>query len=55
MFRRALGDRDLLGKRRKEWLVERLAIIAAIEHITAMLGDWALNATALDAAGRTPP
>jgi len=51
MFHKALGDRDLSGKHREEWLIERLAIIAAIEHITAMLGDWALNATALDAAG----
>jgi uncharacterized protein len=51
MFNKALGDRDLPAKRREEWLIERLSIIAAIEHITAMLGDWALNAPALDAAG----
>jgi predicted metal-dependent hydrolase len=51
MFQEALGDRDLAGKGHQEWLIERLAIIAAIEHITAMLGDWALNAAALDAAG----
>jgi predicted metal-dependent hydrolase len=53
MFRKALGDRDLNAspKHREEWLIERLAIIAAIEHITAMLGNWALNASALDAAG----
>jgi predicted metal-dependent hydrolase len=54
MFQKALGDRDLAGKGHQEWLIERLAIIAAIEHITAMLGDWALNATALDAAGADP-
>jgi predicted metal-dependent hydrolase len=51
MFFKALGDRDLISKRREEWLIERLAIIAAIEHITAMLGNWALNSPALDAAG----
>jgi predicted metal-dependent hydrolase len=51
MFQKVLGDRDLSGKRSDEWLIERCSIIAAIEHITAMLGDWALNATALDAAG----
>ena len=51
MFQKVLGDRDLSGKRSDEWMIERCSIIAAIEHITAMLGDWALNATALDAAG----
>jgi uncharacterized protein len=54
MFAKALGDRDLLSKRREEWLIERLSIIAAIEHITAMLGNWALNSPALDAAGADP-
>jgi hypothetical protein len=54
MFNKALGDRDLVSKRREEWLVERLSIIAAIEHITAMLGNWALNSPALDAAGADP-
>lgn len=54
MFQKALGDRDLISKRREEWLIERLSIIAAIEHITAMLGNWALNSPALDAAGADP-
>ncbi|MGH3883358.1 MAG: metal-dependent hydrolase [Pseudonocardiaceae bacterium] len=54
MFQKVLGDRDLPAKRRQEWLIERLAIIAAIEHITAMLGNWALNATALDTADADP-
>jgi predicted metal-dependent hydrolase len=54
MFFKALGDRDLISKRREEWLIERLSIIAAIEHITAMLGNWALNSPALDAAGADP-
>ncbi|MGH3777589.1 MAG: metal-dependent hydrolase [Pseudonocardiaceae bacterium] len=54
MFQQVLGDRDLPAKRRQEWLIERLAIIAAIEHITAMLGNWALNASALDAADADP-
>ena len=54
MFGKALGDRDLVSKRREEWLIERLSIIAAIEHITAMLGNWALNSPALDAAGADP-
>ncbi|HEV7450143.1 MAG TPA: metal-dependent hydrolase [Pseudonocardiaceae bacterium] len=54
MFQKALGDRDLPATRREEWLIERLSIIAAIEHITATLGNWALNATALDAADADP-
>ncbi|MGW4482377.1 metal-dependent hydrolase [Amycolatopsis sp. NPDC004368] len=51
MFRRLLGDRAGAGE---EWLVERLAIIAAIEHYTAFLGQWVLDAKALDAAGSDP-
>ncbi len=54
MFQKLLGDRDLPAERREEWLVERLAIVAAIEHITALLGNWALNSPALDAAGADP-
>ncbi|MBA0125739.1 metal-dependent hydrolase [Haloechinothrix sp. YIM 98757] len=54
MFRRLLGDRDLHGKAAEEWLVERLAIIAAIEHFTAFLGQWILDASGLDAAGADP-
>lgn len=54
MFRKLLGDRDLPADRAEEWLVERLAIVAAIEHITALLGNWSLNSPALDAAGADP-
>ena len=32
LFRKLLGDRDLTGRAAEEWLVERLGIIAAIEH-----------------------
>ncbi|MGL4305055.1 MAG: metal-dependent hydrolase [Mycobacteriaceae bacterium] len=35
-------------------LVERLSVIAAIEHVTAFLGDWVLNAQALDSANIHP-
>ncbi|MDT7723934.1 MAG: uncharacterized protein QOI21_510 [Actinomycetota bacterium] len=51
LFRKLLGDRDLEGKPREEWLVERLAVVAAIEHYTAFLGQWILDSTPLDAAG----
>lgn len=51
MFRKLLGDRGLTGKKREEWLIERLAVVAAIEHYTAFLGQWVLDASPLDAAG----
>ncbi|WP_214366205.1 metal-dependent hydrolase [Pseudonocardia sp. H11422] len=54
MFRRALDDRGLTGKRAQEWLVERIALTAAVEHLTAYLGQWVLDARALDTAGTHP-
>jgi len=39
---------------RRPWLVHRLGIIAAVEHFTAVLGAWVLEADALDAAGADP-
>jgi len=55
LLRRLLGDRRITDDRkREEWLIERLAVIAAIEHITAFLGNWILNSPALDAAGADP-
>lgn len=47
-FQERLGDRGLTGQAAEEWLVERLALIASIEHVTAVLGHWILNAPALD-------
>ena len=54
MFQRLLGDRRLEGKKKEEWLIERLALVAAVEHVTAFLGNWVLNTPALDAAGGDP-
>lgn len=54
MFRKLLGDRELTGRRHRQWLIERVAVVAAIEHITAQLGNWALNSPGLDAAGADP-
>jgi predicted metal-dependent hydrolase len=34
--------------------MERVALIAAIEHYTAFLGDWVLNAEELDRRGADP-
>ncbi|RRQ28442.1 metal-dependent hydrolase [Rhodococcus sp. Eu-32] len=45
LFGRALGNRTHHGQNS---LVERVALIAAVEHLTAFLGDWVLNADALD-------
>lgn len=51
LFQRILGDRGLEGKAKEEWLVMRVSVVAAIEHLTAVLGNWVLNTPALDAAG----
>jgi predicted metal-dependent hydrolase len=55
LFRRILGDRPRLkGNEEREHVIERVAIVAAIEHYTAFLGDWILNAPALDRAKAHP-
>jgi len=54
MFGRLLGPRSLSGLRAQNYLAERLAVIAAIEHVTAFLGDWVLNADGLDRVGVDP-
>ncbi|MGW7414586.1 metal-dependent hydrolase [Streptomyces sp. NPDC054863] len=55
LFEKLLGDRTLPpGRPRRWWLLERIAIIAAIEHYTAFLGDWVLNADELDRRGADP-
>ncbi len=55
IFQRILGDRPALTARaRQEYLIERLAMIAAIEHVTAFLGDWILNSPGLDRAKADP-
>ncbi|MCB5180893.1 metal-dependent hydrolase [Streptomyces antimicrobicus] len=55
LFEKLLGDRTLPpGRARVWWLKERVALIAAIEHYTAFLGDWVLNAEELDRRGADP-
>ncbi|HEX3707133.1 MAG TPA: metal-dependent hydrolase [Mycobacteriales bacterium] len=51
LFKKLLGDESMRLIPRKRWLLERVAIIAAIEHFTAVLGAWILDSPALDAAG----
>lgn len=53
LFRTLLGDRDLPAPVAHQWLLERLAMIAAIEHFTAVLGRWVLRAP-LERAGADP-
>jgi predicted metal-dependent hydrolase len=50
IFFKVIGPRPVTSARSKNYLVERLALIAAIEHVTAFLGDWVLNADGLDRA-----
>ena len=54
MFGTLLGDDSMRFIPRRRWLLERVAIIAAIEHFTAVLGAWVLDSPALDAAGADP-
>lgn len=53
LFERLLGERPPLNAPlpAREWLRFRLAVVAAIEQFTAVLGDWILAADGLDAAG----
>ncbi|MFE3445278.1 metal-dependent hydrolase [Nocardia sp. NPDC059180] len=45
LFRKAAGPRPARTEQaRRQHLVERLAIIACLEHFFAFLGDWVLNA-----------
>ncbi len=54
MFNYLGGDDRLRGRLARWWLLERVAIIAAIEHFTAVLGFWVIDTPALDAAGADP-
>lgn len=50
IFEKFLGPRPLTGLRERNYLVEKLSIIAALEHVFTFLGDWVLNAQGLDDA-----
>jgi predicted metal-dependent hydrolase len=54
MFFSLGGDRAFPWVPRRRWLLERIAVIAAIEHFTAVLGAWVLDSPALDAAAADP-
>ena len=55
LFDRVLGDKPRRSTRRQHsWLLEQVAFIAAIEHYTAVLGEWILNSPQLDVVGADP-
>lgn len=49
-----LGDKPYIPMPKGEWLRFRLSLIAAIEHFTALLGKWVLEAEELDHIGADP-
>lgn len=51
---RVLGDHGLTGKARHAWLCERLGLFAAMEHYTAVVGEWLLGADHLERMGMHP-
>lgn len=51
---RILGDHGLTGRAEQEWLKERLGLFAGMEHFTAVLGEWLLNADVLEEKGMHP-
>ncbi|HEU4361470.1 MAG TPA: metal-dependent hydrolase [Mycobacterium sp.] len=55
LFDKLLGDRPQWGKRRQQrWLLERISLVAAVEHYTAILGEWIIDAPQLDIVGADP-
>lgn len=55
LFRRILEPRPGLSEpKAREELIEHVALVAAIEHFTAFLGDWILHTPQLDRAGAHP-
>jgi uncharacterized protein len=55
LFGRILGERPGMSEAaQRERLIEDVAIVAAVEHYTAMMGAWVLDATALDKAKSHP-
>ncbi len=49
-----LADHGLTGCAKKAWLKERLGLFAALEHYTAIIGQWLLDADELEQAGIHP-
>lgn len=55
LFEKLLADKPHRRPRRQHsWLLEQVCFIAAIEHYTAVLGEWILDSPQLDAVGADP-
>jgi uncharacterized protein len=55
LFERLLGEKPRGSMRRRHsWLLEQVSFISAIEHYTAVLGEWILDSPELDAVGADP-
>ncbi|KZS81560.1 metal-dependent hydrolase [Mycobacterium persicum] len=55
LFQKLLADNPRKSLRRQHnWLLEQVSFISAIEHYTAVLGEWVLNSPQLDAVGADP-
>lgn len=54
MTDRVLRDRGVTRRARHAWLCERLALFAAMEHYTAVIGEWLLDNDALEDKGMHP-
>ncbi len=55
LFEKLLGPRPRWGRRRQQrWLLEQVSFVSAIEHYTAILGEWVLDSPAHDAIGTDP-
>ena len=52
LFDKLLGERPRWSPRRQHsWLLEQVSFVSAIEHYTAILGEWILHSPAHDAIG----
>lgn len=55
LFTQLIGDRPHWSRRRQQsWLLERVSMVAALEHYTAILGEWILDTPQHDALGTDP-
>jgi uncharacterized protein len=55
LFEKLLGDKPNRSARRQQsWLLEQVSFISAIEHYTAVLGEWILDTPEHDAIGTDP-
>ncbi|MGB8387814.1 MAG: metal-dependent hydrolase [Mycobacterium sp.] len=55
LFEKLLGPRPRWSVRRQQgWLIEQVSVVSAIEHYTAILGEWILNSPAHDRIGTDP-